>query len=298
MMRLIWVLMLTTCWVTLPQRAQADEVAEEEVIHAGTAMEDGAAPVKAAPDDPGTTAAGSTVEEEVAPEQTGTAGVQDNGGLATAHDRAGAAMERGDYAMAYCAWRPLAEAGEVEAQYALGWMYHNGYGLAIDDRAAESWWKKASAQGHVEAAYSLGALYSVGSDMVPRDFLAALDHWAEAAAAGHEHASKALRDLVARGIPEVEQASIALLAKRPGLFGEVKEVRVGRANLRQGPGTRNRIIKVIERGSPVVEFLRREDWVKIGVGDPPAIGWIFSTLIGEREQLAAETTREIAEENP
>ena len=46
----------------------------------------------------------------------------------------------GDYAEAYCLWRPLAEQGYAEAQYHLGWLYANGNGLAVDiDRALGFW---------------------------------------------------------------------------------------------------------------------------------------------------------------
>lgn len=205
-----------------------------------------------------------------------------------AHEQAAAAMQRGDYAKAYCAWQPLAEAGDPEAQYALGWMYHNGYGLAIDDQQAEQWWTRAVEQGHVGAMFSLGSLYSLGSETVARDFAAALSLWARAATHGHEDARVALRQLAGRGIAELQGPLRELLAEDPELFGSVAEVKVSRANLRNGPSTDDRIVAVLEQGDSVVEFLRRGDWVKVGVGDDGArIGWIHSRLIGPEEQFAA-----------
>ena len=41
------------------------------------------------------------------------------------------AVKKGNYAIAYCIWNSLAESNDAEALYNLGWLYHNGYGLAI-----------------------------------------------------------------------------------------------------------------------------------------------------------------------
>ncbi len=205
------------------------------------------------------------------------------------HSRAAEAMKRGDYAMAFCQWRPLAAEGDKEAQFALGWMFHHGYGLAIDDKEAVKWWQRAVDQGHLEAMFSLGSLYSIGSDSVERDFSTAMRLWSRAAEEGHQDALLALRQLSGRANPQVEQTVKELLAEKPQVFGPTKEITVKRANIRRGPGTNHRVIAVMERGKPLVEFLRRGKWVKIGIGgEPPRIGWIYETLIGEPKQLATE----------
>lgn len=49
------------------------------------------------------------------------------------------AARRGDFAEAYCTWKPLAHAGHAAAQYHLGWMYSNGEGLAVNDVEAVRW---------------------------------------------------------------------------------------------------------------------------------------------------------------
>ena len=49
----------------------------------------------------------------------------------------------------------MAEAGDVHAQYSLGWMYHNGYGLSIDDERAQEWWGKAANQNDADSQYAL-----------------------------------------------------------------------------------------------------------------------------------------------
>jgi TPR repeat protein len=42
------------------------------------------------------------------------------------------AANRGDYATALQEWKPLAEQGHASAQYNLGVMYANGYGVTQD----------------------------------------------------------------------------------------------------------------------------------------------------------------------
>ena len=48
-------------------------------------------------------------------------------------DDAVSAMRTGDFAEAYCIMRPLAESGDADSQYNIGWMYVNGYGLRVND---------------------------------------------------------------------------------------------------------------------------------------------------------------------
>lgn len=73
-----------------------------------------------------------------------------------------AAAERGDYAAALKEWRPLARRGDADAQYNLGVMYDNGYGVAQDYGQAVAWYGRAAEQGLAEAQYSLGSMYREG----------------------------------------------------------------------------------------------------------------------------------------
>ena len=54
--------------------------------------------------------------------------------IATAQDfqKGFAAYQAGDFATALQEWTPLAEQGNSTAQYALGVMYDNGYGVPQD----------------------------------------------------------------------------------------------------------------------------------------------------------------------
>src|SRR5260370_40111903 len=72
------------------------------------------------------------------------------------------AAERRDYATAIRLWRPLADKGEVDAQYNLGVMYDKGQSVTRDYAVAVSWFRKAADQGFAAAQLSLGVMYENG----------------------------------------------------------------------------------------------------------------------------------------
>lgn len=67
-----------------------------------------------------------------------------------------------DFVTAAREFRPLAEGGDVTAQYRLGIMYDLGQGVQRDTTQAEHWLRLAAVQGHAEAQFALGLLYEVG----------------------------------------------------------------------------------------------------------------------------------------
>jgi cell division septation protein DedD len=78
-------------------------------------------------------------------------------GAAMADVKAGVdAWMGGQYAAAVREWRPLAEAGDPDAQFNLGQAYRLGRGVPADARAAEAWFEKAAKQGHEQAQANLG----------------------------------------------------------------------------------------------------------------------------------------------
>ncbi|MEO5363181.1 MAG: hypothetical protein H7838_06105 [Magnetococcus sp. DMHC-8] len=52
----------------------------------------------------------------------------------------------------------LAELGDADAQFKLGYMYAKGLVLSVDRGAAARWLGKAAEQGHAGAIYELQAL--------------------------------------------------------------------------------------------------------------------------------------------
>jgi TPR repeat protein len=72
------------------------------------------------------------------------------------------AFELENYAEAYHHWKEVADKGHPEAQYHIGWLYANGYGVNVDVPMAMSWWEKAAAQNHAPSQFALGMVYMTG----------------------------------------------------------------------------------------------------------------------------------------
>ena len=65
-----------------------------------------------------------------------------------------------------------AKAGDVEAQYEMGWRHALGMEVDLDDDVAVEWLEKAAAVGHMLAQNNMGARYYTG-DGVDRDLMKA-----------------------------------------------------------------------------------------------------------------------------
>ncbi|MCH7692462.1 MAG: sel1 repeat family protein [Proteobacteria bacterium] len=90
------------------------------------------------------------------------------------------AFYRGDYATALRELRPLAEQGNANAQFFLGFMYDKGQGVPQDYAEAVKWYRKAAEQGHADAQFFLGYMYAQG-DVVPQNYAKAVKWYRKAA---------------------------------------------------------------------------------------------------------------------
>ncbi len=102
-------------------------------------------------------------------------------------DEGVAAYDRGDYAIAYREWLPLAEQGDTRAQNRLGFMYRNGQGAPENYDEAIKWFRKAAEQGDAEGQSSLGFMYRNGQG-APENYDEAAKWFHRAAAQGDESA--------------------------------------------------------------------------------------------------------------
>lgn len=195
-----------------------------------------------------------------------------------ADEQAKAAMQSGNYAIAYCLWQPLAESGDKDAQYNIGWMYHNGYGLRIDDEIAFFWWLKAAANGSIDALYALGNLYSEGLG-VERNAAIALGWYLSAAGKGHPEARDMLHEILQEPTPLTRLITEILLKKDFGLLGKTYQVSVDKANTRQGPAKSYPVVTVLQRSHRVVPLRRQGNWTYIGITESGQTAWIFSRLL-------------------
>lgn len=120
-----------------------------------------------------------------------------------------AAYDRKDYAKAAALLRPLAEAGDVEAQIRMGTLSLYGRGVPESDAAAFDWFSKAAAQGNREGQFQLGNLYAFGLG-VPKSETdpdrKAAEWYFEAARRGHPAAQYSLGILFLTG-KGVEQSN-------------------------------------------------------------------------------------------
>jgi uncharacterized protein len=100
-----------------------------------------------------------------------------------------------DYATALREWSPLAEQGNVKAQFNLASMYHSGRGVTQDYKEAVKWFRLAAEQGYMDAQALLGVMYALGHGVTQDKVYAHM--WANiAASSGGENAAKT-RDIYA-----------------------------------------------------------------------------------------------------
>ena len=72
------------------------------------------------------------------------------------------AYNKTDFATALRIFRPLADRGQVVAEYTIGLMYANGQGVPQDYAEAMKWHRKAADQGEAKAQFSVGVMYFKG----------------------------------------------------------------------------------------------------------------------------------------
>lgn len=66
-----------------------------------------------------------------------------------------AAFEQQNYQAAYKSLEPLAQAGNPDAQYALGYLYYYGDGVPKNENKAKYWMQRAATQGQKSAEQAL-----------------------------------------------------------------------------------------------------------------------------------------------
>jgi TPR repeat protein len=102
----------------------------------------------------------------------------------------------------FAGMQQLAQKGDAGAQYNLGLMYEQGYGVAPNLGKASAWFAKAAEKGDAKAQYRLGSLYYRGQG-VPRDLQQAAGWYKRAAEQGSIPAQAALGNmyLLGEGVP-------------------------------------------------------------------------------------------------
>jgi TPR repeat protein len=102
------------------------------------------------------------------------------------------AYDSGDYSRALVDWGGLAERGDARAEAGVGFLFHNGLGVARDDATAAKWFIKAAEQNQAEAQLLLGTLFFFGNG-VPRSYVSAYA-WCEIAETNGQSDAEECRD--------------------------------------------------------------------------------------------------------
>jgi len=189
------------------------------------------------------------------------------------------AMRAGNFAEAYCVLKPYAESGDAEAQYNIGWMYLNGYGLMMNDSKALEWWKRASDQGYTDASFSIAMLYSLGEGKVGKDMDKAIEYYLMAVEDGHEDANMIIRSMLARDDKSMRQRKQEIVRTYGYLLGPLFDVKVERANLRRKPSLESKIVTVLNQGEAMVELSAKGKWMQVGVLKSGEVAWIYKSLL-------------------
>jgi SH3-like domain-containing protein len=189
------------------------------------------------------------------------------------------AMRAGNFAEAYCVLKPYAESGDPEAQYNIGWMYLNGYGLMMNDSKALEWWQRASDQGYTDASFSIAMLYSLGEGRVEKDMDKAIEYYLMAVEDGHEDANMIIRSMLARDDATIRQRKQEIVRTYGYLLGPLFDVRVERANLRRQPSLESQVVTVLDQGEAMVELNAKGKWMQVGVLKSGEVAWIYKSLL-------------------
>lgn len=203
------------------------------------------------------------------------------------------AFDHGDYAEALAQWRPLAEAGNALAQYNLGLLYANGWGVRIEPRQAMRWYALAAEQGNASAQYNLGRMRETG-DGVPADSAEAV-YWYRRAADQNLAAAQnnlallyieghGVRRDPAQAIHWLEKASRysrEARANRAAYIDELPSVGIdgSSVNVRAEPSRSAAVVAQAGRGETARVLERDDDWSRIWLVDSGQTGWVANFLL-------------------
>jgi hypothetical protein len=217
--------------------------------------------------------------------------------LALDIDDAVHAMREGNFAEAYCILRPHADSGDAEAQYNIGWMYLNGYGLAINDSLALEWWQRAADQGHIDAIFSMAMLYSLGEGQVKKDMDRAIDLYLVAAEDGHEDARLIIRSMLQRNDRAIRERKQHIINTYGSMLGTLKQVRIKRANVRSGPGIDQAIVASAEQGDVILTLSEKGKWTQVVLKENTGTAWIYTSLLEDIADTEIPEAGEVEADN-
>ena len=109
-----------------------------------------------------------------------------------------AAYNSNDFESAAAQLAPLAEAGDAEAQFYLGYLYETGQGVERDESLSANFYRQAGTLGHQRAQFNLGLAYERGRG-VEQDPAQSLEWFLKAANQGFPRAQYKAAELYLAG---------------------------------------------------------------------------------------------------
>lgn len=132
-------------------------------------------------------------------------------GANSALERARDLMEDSRFEEAHAALRPLARAGNADAEELIGVMYAMGLGVEKDDRRAFEWYLRSSLKGHPGAQSGLGWYYEVGRGLPAPDLVRAYLWYTLSAIGGDPDAAISQEEVVKKMSREQIDAALELV---------------------------------------------------------------------------------------
>jgi uncharacterized protein len=118
-----------------------------------------------------------------------------------------------DAAAAVRELKPLAEQGNAEAQFNLGSLYYQGWGVPQDYKEAAEWLRKSAEQGYIFAQVSLGSIYAEGVQGAIRQNYSDALMWFILAAGQGDMEAMELRDTLTERMTPTQIAEAQRLAR-------------------------------------------------------------------------------------
>lgn len=158
-------------------------------------------------------------------------------------------------------------------------MYHNGYGLAVNDEQALYWWQQASAQNHIDARFALASLYTHGGRGVQRDLNKAIPLYIGSLASGDEEARLILHNLLLANNKTSRLLATHLKLTEWQLLGTIREIKSKRANIRSEASLNSSVLRVLDQGASLLEISRKGRWIQVVVMQTGHGGWVHASLL-------------------
>ncbi len=134
-----------------------------------------------------------------------------SGANAQDFDKGATAYSANDFKTAFKEWMPLAESGDVTAQFLIGKMYYEGIGVIQNYIEALKWYRLAAGQGDALVQGIIGVMYYEGEGVKQNNVIAHM--WFNIASSNGEETSASVRDLIAAKMTGEEIAKAQAMAQ-------------------------------------------------------------------------------------